>query len=224
MIKELTSLPVQFVAQLIERGYEGLWILDREARTIYVNSRLAELLGYEASQMIGRMADEFMEQDVSAAWRKRWGARKFGHREDYDCRMLKADGSPAWMRVSAIPIFDSSGDWIGGGALLRDLHSLREAAAKEEALRLAKIDLEQAVRERTQELSQSRAFLDTLVENIPDTVFVKDAKTGKICPVQPCRRGVARTPATRVDRKIGPRVVSEEPGGLFSRHRSEGFG
>jgi PAS domain S-box-containing protein len=40
----------------VETATEGIWIGDPEARTTYVNKKLAEMLGYSPEEMLGKFA------------------------------------------------------------------------------------------------------------------------------------------------------------------------
>lgn len=46
----------------------------------------------------------------------------------------------------------------------------------EHALRESQVELDRRVTERTAQLAQAHAFLDSIVENLPDMIFVKDAR------------------------------------------------
>lgn len=63
-------------------------------------------------------------------------------------------------------------------AVRRALEEARERRARREAqaeIRRLNAELEQRVTERTAQLAQANAFLDSIVENLPDMVFVKGA-------------------------------------------------
>ena len=46
--------------QLIELAQEGVWALDNDNRTVFVNPRMAEMLGYSESEMIGKNLWRFL--------------------------------------------------------------------------------------------------------------------------------------------------------------------
>src|SRR5204863_177961 len=52
--------------QIVETAYEGVWLLDAEARTLFVNQRATELLGYANGEMLGRGLIEFMDEPSRA--------------------------------------------------------------------------------------------------------------------------------------------------------------
>jgi PAS domain S-box-containing protein len=40
--------------RLLELCYAGMWSIDSELRTTFVNARMAEMLGYSPQEMLGR--------------------------------------------------------------------------------------------------------------------------------------------------------------------------
>ncbi|HKC64516.1 MAG TPA: PAS domain-containing protein, partial [Pyrinomonadaceae bacterium] len=67
-----------------------------ELRTSYVNQRLAEMLGINAEEMIGRPALDFIAEDARADLQQRLQRRTQGIKEQYDLRLRRADGSDLW--------------------------------------------------------------------------------------------------------------------------------
>jgi PAS domain S-box-containing protein len=60
---------------IIETANEGIWILDDDRRTVFVNKKMASMLGYAEVHMIGRSIFEFVEdascmkcRQVIASW------------------------------------------------------------------------------------------------------------------------------------------------------------
>ena len=51
--------------QLIELAQEGVWALNNDSRTVFVNTRMANMLGYSESEMIGKNLASFMDNPDS---------------------------------------------------------------------------------------------------------------------------------------------------------------
>ena len=49
---------------LVELAHEGVWVFDREYVTTFVNPRMAQMLGYVQSEMLGKRAFEFLAGSV----------------------------------------------------------------------------------------------------------------------------------------------------------------
>ena len=50
-------------AIIVETANEGIWIVDAEARTTYVNKKMAEMLGYSREEMIGKSVRDFTDEE-----------------------------------------------------------------------------------------------------------------------------------------------------------------
>jgi PAS domain S-box-containing protein len=118
--------------RIIETTNEGVWLLDTKLHTSYVNRQMAEMLGYEPGEMVGRSVFEFyFPEDVE---RKKQVLRKRqqGRREQLDERVRRKDGSELWVRMAATPVFKDNGDFDGALAMM---NCITERKAAEEALR-----------------------------------------------------------------------------------------
>ena len=70
--------------RLVDTASEGIWELDEQYVTTYVNRRMAEMLGYEPQEMVGRLLAEFLFEDDAAQLPARIAVRRQGFTERYD--------------------------------------------------------------------------------------------------------------------------------------------
>src|SRR5262249_20604205 len=64
---------------IAETANDGIWLVDTNARTTYINRRMAELLGCRLEEMAGRTVFEFLfEEDLPVA-QERIGQNLRGH-------------------------------------------------------------------------------------------------------------------------------------------------
>jgi PAS domain S-box-containing protein len=120
--------------RLIETANEGIWLLGPDVKVTYVNARLAEMLGYARSEMLGRSALDFLYEEDHADYRQRLHRRREGISDHYDSRLRRKDGSDLWVLVSGNPMVGEDGGFSGVLAVFTDLSERRRA---EEALRLS---------------------------------------------------------------------------------------
>ncbi|HYG98581.1 MAG TPA: PAS domain S-box protein [Terriglobales bacterium] len=117
---------------IVETANEGIWLVDRQARTLYVNRRLAEMLGYSTEEIQGRtMLDFCFPEEVEPA-RERIGASIRGTPEQFDFRFRRKNGSEILVLASTSPVKNGSGNAIGALGMFSDVTDRRRAA---EALR-----------------------------------------------------------------------------------------
>src|SRR5947209_10404601 len=106
---------------IIDTAQEGVWIVDGEQRTRYVNARLTEILGYTPDEMYGRRMFEFMEPSQrEEAWRA-LAQHHAGEGYRGEARLLHKDGRTIWAMVASNPLFDARGAFAGSLGMFTDI-------------------------------------------------------------------------------------------------------
>jgi PAS domain S-box-containing protein len=112
---------------IIETTTEGVWMIDGEHRTTYVNRRMAEMLGYGVEEMLGRPAPDFLAE----------GGTDAGSGRPREVRYRRKDGSEMWGLLSGSPLTDGSGGYGGALAMVADITERKQS--EESVARLAAI-------------------------------------------------------------------------------------
>ncbi|MFM9881039.1 MAG: PAS domain S-box protein [Burkholderiaceae bacterium] len=150
---------------LLESTGEGIFGIDLDGRCMFVNRAAAQMLGWEAGEVLGRNMHELAHHSHSCG----------AHYAEVDCPIFKAfrqglpcriDSEVFWRRdrsafpveYSSYPILDA-GQVRGAVITFVDITERRRTA---DALHKAKQELELRVSERTQELSAALAQLREL--------------------------------------------------------------
>jgi len=98
---------------IITTAQEGIWAIDREAKTLFANPRMAELLGMLPEDMIGKPVTEFcFPADVFGA-RDRMAANFAGEKTQFEFRFRRSDGTPLHVLAATAPLGGPSGEVIG---------------------------------------------------------------------------------------------------------------
>ncbi|MFO7641300.1 MAG: PAS domain S-box protein, partial [Candidatus Competibacteraceae bacterium] len=118
--------------QIVETAHEGIWAVDEEQRTTFVNWRMMDLLGYAPEEMFGCQFESFLfAEDVNEHRAQR--ERRFrGENAAYERRFRRKDGQALWTSVSATALRDLDGKVTGAFAMLTDITERKRVA---EALR-----------------------------------------------------------------------------------------
>ncbi|MHC1727805.1 MAG: PAS domain S-box protein [Syntrophobacteraceae bacterium] len=116
---------------LIELAREGIWAIDAEGNTAFVNPRMAELLGYAEEEMIGRRLDSFMAEHSDGILKACMEPGNQVAKEENDFEFLRKDGMRIHTRVAACPIM-ADGNCVGALAVVTDMTERKRA---EEILR-----------------------------------------------------------------------------------------
>lgn len=117
---------------IVETAQEGIWVIDAAARTIFVNQRLADMLGCSITEMLGRPVFDFIEDEDRYELEQKLWRRSKGLPEIGDRRYRLPDGTNLWTITSAQALFDESSRYVGAFAMITDITGRKQA---EEALR-----------------------------------------------------------------------------------------
>jgi len=155
---------------IVETAYEGIWKVDANFVTSFVNARMTELLGYTAEEMIGKPLFDFLFPSDIGPKSDDMVRRRRGARENLVTRYRKKDGSVLWARVVTSPVFGDDDTFAGALAMVSDL--TEQKLAEMEGSRL---------RNRVSLLSRA-------VEQTADSVLITDSQ-GTIEYVNPAFEG-----------------------------------
>ena len=120
--------------RIVETTTEGVWLIDANSKTTFVNARLAQMLGYTPEEMLSRPFSEFMDDEGRAASAESLQRRRHGISEQYDRKFKRKDGSDLWVRIASNPVFDEAGRYDGALAMVSDLSGQKRDEAAKAAL------------------------------------------------------------------------------------------
>ena len=92
--------------RLLELAHLGVWVIDTEGRTTFVNRRMAELLGREPEDLRTRPLLGMV--DDTDRWRvvSLFDRRRVGGGELHDVRFRTRDGGELWTILATTPVVD----------------------------------------------------------------------------------------------------------------------
>jgi PAS domain S-box-containing protein len=107
--------------QLVELAQEGVWALDNEYCTAFVNPRMAQMLGYAESEMVGRSIFEFVDKKDIEQTKQLLGQSKHGVKGHFEYEFTRKDGSRVYASIAASAINDDEENRLGTLALVADV-------------------------------------------------------------------------------------------------------
>lgn len=173
--------------RVIETAHEGIWLVDGRGTTLFVNERMAGLLGTTRDEMRGKRVPDFcFEEDLDAA-RERIANNLAGRREQFEFRFRRQDGSALPVLAATTPLHNSAGQVIGAVGMFSDLTERKRAEEK---------------------LRESEALLAAFRNNAPIGMYMKDSD-GRYLMINPEMEKVFGLPARKVlgrtaDELFGP--------------------
>jgi PAS domain S-box-containing protein len=126
---------------IVDTSNEGIWYVDLNAETVYLNDPMAQILGYSVNEVIGRKMPEFcFPEDMSAAQEHITSSYQ-GNYQRFDFRFRRKDGDEVLVLASTSPVRDGTGRVIGALGMFVDIterknaeHQLRQIASFDEAV------------------------------------------------------------------------------------------
>jgi len=113
--------------QLVENLREGIWVIDQNACTTFVNLSMAEMLGYTAAEMEGRHLLSFVRPEATDLCKHYLSRRESGIAERYEFEFLRKDGVPIHASIETSPILSPAGAYQGAVASVVDITERRRA-------------------------------------------------------------------------------------------------
>jgi PAS domain S-box-containing protein len=142
---------------IVETTSEGIWLIDAAHVTVFMNPRMAVMLGCDADLAAGRSPSEFMD-DVGRAALSAYLERPVAYQSE--ARFIRTDGTIMWALVDATPIVDGDGRYGGSLAMVKDITERRRAA--------------QAWNELSLRTQQRERMLSSMLSAMSDFAYIYD--------------------------------------------------
>ncbi len=143
---------------IVELSQEGIWEIDKNGKTTYVNNSFCNMLGYSAEEILDKDFTFFMDEKAKILALKYLERRKQGLSEQHDFKLIKKNGEELWTLISTRPKMDSNGAMISAIAMITDITPRKIAE---------------------QELTKQRQILNAIFDNASVGIWMVD-KNNKI--------------------------------------------
>jgi len=117
---------------LIENLNEGVWVIDRESRTTFVNTKMAAMLGCTVDEMQGKLLFDFMDEQGIALANENLERRVQGIKEQHEFEFIRKDGSRMYALLETAPLQDAKGAFKGAIAGVLDITERKKAQQEKE--------------------------------------------------------------------------------------------
>ncbi|MFW9769774.1 MAG: PAS domain S-box protein, partial [Candidatus Thorarchaeota archaeon] len=112
---------------IVETMNDGLGIIDDTGVFIYVNAKLAKMLEYSPTEIVGRPLINFVDEINRKIVRENIRKRTEGEATQYELVWTTSTGNKVPTIVSGAPIIDESGRHSGSFAVITDISELKES-------------------------------------------------------------------------------------------------
>ena len=107
--------------QIVETAQEGIWLIDLDGRTVYLNQRMADMLGFTPEEVLGADFFSFMDEEARPQAAYDLERRQQGLQAQRDFRFNRKDGSALWVIINMTPVSDDSHKLVGVLGMLTDI-------------------------------------------------------------------------------------------------------
>lgn len=113
--------------RLLESSEQGVWIIDTNHTTTFVNKRLASMLGTTVEDMVGKPAQ--LREGASGELLRDllMSSPTTGGRVAFTTKFKRADGQEIWTHVTVNPLYTYDGLLTGHAAVLTDVTATKLA-------------------------------------------------------------------------------------------------
>lgn len=111
---------------IVENLNEGIWQIDIDGNTTYINKRGAEILDYTQEEIIGTNITKYTPKFEMDRLKNFMDRRKVGISEVHEFEFLKKNGTCVYCLVSATSII-INGEYKGAVAAIQDITDLKES-------------------------------------------------------------------------------------------------
>lgn len=116
--------------QIVETAQEGIWLIDEDNKTTFVNNKLCEILGYTREEMMGQDIYFFMDEDAKQMAVPFMKKKKKGYIGQTQFKYISKSGKEVWTHISTNPLFDENGVYNGNLAMVTDITERRNTRIK----------------------------------------------------------------------------------------------
>jgi two-component system, NarL family, sensor histidine kinase UhpB len=119
---------------IVETAGEGIWMVDVDDKTIFVNQQMADMLGYKIEEMLGRPDHDFMDDEARQIAQSHFDRLRAGIKDRYDFCYRRKNGSEFWAIVSSTPLLDGdNGAYNGSLKMIADINDRKKNEIREKA-------------------------------------------------------------------------------------------
>lgn len=115
---------------IVEASQQGIWSIDADNCTTFVNARITDMLGYRVEEILRKSILEFMEEQGQEKAKNVLERLKKGINEQHAIKLQHKNGTSIWAQMNMTPLKNKQGAYIGAMAIITDI-SERKQTEKE---------------------------------------------------------------------------------------------
>ena len=207
---------------LVETLHEGIWRIDKDGYTTFVNPRMADMLGCTVDEMVGAHLFRFVDENHPDVKRLMLERRERGIRQSGNIEFRRKDGTRLYANVGVTPVFDADGQYAGALAGIADLTERRHAEEERERLLAQAMQDRKILEALAARLDHQRGTLDTVMESTQAQVAYLDPQLNFVLVNSAYARGSGYAREELIGRNHFELFPNPENQAIFERVRDTG--
>jgi PAS domain S-box-containing protein len=130
LAEEIVKESEERYRRIVETANEGVWVINAQNETTFVNGKMAHMLGYTVEEMIGKTLYSFMDETGLPAATNQVERRHQVISEQHDFKFKRKDGSDLWAIFTTTTILDAAGRYAGALGMVSDITRRKNAEAQ----------------------------------------------------------------------------------------------
>jgi PAS domain S-box-containing protein len=174
----------------------GYHSVDKHGTFVRINDTELAWFGYNRDEVIGKLkfVDVVAPECVQTVMQNFPKLVQGGRAIDLEYTMVRKDGSTFPVAVNAVPLLDAHGNYVMSRTTMFDTTAMKLVE---------------------HQFKQANTFLDTVVENIPSMIFVKEAKTLRFVRINRAEEELIGTPRETLIGKSDHELFPKEQADVF---------
>lgn len=156
---------------IVETANEGMWITDAEGKITFTNDRFAQMIGYTADELAGRLICDFVDPEWKSHAQMYVSGKASTPAAHRDFKFTRRDGSDLWGLLSITALKNNDGSFSGTLGMVIDVTDRKKI---ERQLDQYRSHLEQLIDQRTSDLIKLNQFKENILATIPSSIIVLD--------------------------------------------------
>jgi PAS domain S-box-containing protein len=109
----------QFYRRITEAARVGIWVIDTENQTSFVNPQMASMLGYSENEMRGKPATSFVRCN-------RIAFSQLDLDDSHKLLLRRKDGAELWVSLSPSPLYNEQEQYTGTMAVVTEITETKQ--------------------------------------------------------------------------------------------------
>jgi diguanylate cyclase (GGDEF)-like protein/PAS domain S-box-containing protein len=110
---------------IVETAREGIWVANPQGQTVYVNKKMADIVGLPIEDLYTRGVLDLLDCEDTALMRRRLFDRQSDGSEEYEVSVSHAAGTTRCLMVRSSPLWDAEGEYVGSLGMVSDITELK---------------------------------------------------------------------------------------------------